>query len=146
LAATNHIQDPDYVLIKRWVPEYEREFWWNHTRVIRERRQPVPLGIEAKEKQHGETEFEIGRIERTMKMSSPSPLKNYLRRESSRREDSNIWESQPRRSAPPRHVVRDDLAVEDDTPLSQEEAELLMDEFLTTFTSDDGNLSKHRAT
>lgn len=86
-----------------------------------------------------------------MKKSSPSPLKNYLRRESSRREDSNIWESQPleivaSRSAPPLHVVQDDVAVEDDPPLSQEEAEILMDEFLTTFTSDDGNQSNHRAT
>jgi hypothetical protein len=86
-----------------------------------------------------------------MKKSSPSPLENYLRRESSRREDSNTLEFQPleivaSRSAPPLHVVQDDVAVEDDPPLSQEEAEILMDEFLTTFTSDDGNQSNHRAT
>jgi hypothetical protein len=83
--------------------------------------------------------------------SSPSPLKNYLQGESSRRDDSERWEPQPlnnvaSRSAVPLHVVRDDMAGEDDPPLSQEEAEILMDEFLTTFTSDDGNQSKHRAT
>jgi hypothetical protein len=30
--------DPDYLLIKRWVPEYEQEFLWNHTRELRQKR------------------------------------------------------------------------------------------------------------
>ncbi|KAG0645636.1 hypothetical protein D0Z07_8474 [Hyphodiscus hymeniophilus] len=31
-------KDPEYVLIKRRVPEYEQDFLWNHTREIRENR------------------------------------------------------------------------------------------------------------
>jgi hypothetical protein len=30
--------DPDYLLIKRWVPEYEQDFLWNHTRELRQKR------------------------------------------------------------------------------------------------------------
>ncbi|KAH8759290.1 hypothetical protein BGZ57DRAFT_708636, partial [Hyaloscypha finlandica] len=29
-------QDPDYILIKRWVPQYEQDFLWTHTKQIRE--------------------------------------------------------------------------------------------------------------
>src|SRR4051812_7785472 len=32
-------RDPNYVLIKRLVPEYEQDFLWSHTREIRERRE-----------------------------------------------------------------------------------------------------------
>ncbi|KAH8760718.1 hypothetical protein F5882DRAFT_416490 [Hyaloscypha sp. PMI_1271] len=32
-------QDPEYVLITRWVPEPEQDFLWEHTREIREKRQ-----------------------------------------------------------------------------------------------------------
>lgn len=34
----NKKQDPDYVLIKRWVPEYEQDFLWAQTKAIREGR------------------------------------------------------------------------------------------------------------
>ncbi|RBA09691.1 hypothetical protein FPRO05_05627 [Fusarium proliferatum] len=30
--------DPEYVLVKRWVPEAEQDRMWNHTRLIREKR------------------------------------------------------------------------------------------------------------
>jgi hypothetical protein len=30
--------DPDFLLIKRWVPEHEQDFLWNHTRELRQRR------------------------------------------------------------------------------------------------------------
>jgi hypothetical protein len=30
--------DPDYLLIKRWVPEYEQAFLWDHTRELRQKR------------------------------------------------------------------------------------------------------------
>ncbi|PMD16027.1 hypothetical protein NA56DRAFT_709110, partial [Hyaloscypha hepaticicola] len=43
-------QDPEYVLIKRWVPEYEQDFLWHHTRQIRERREPVILARESVKK------------------------------------------------------------------------------------------------
>jgi hypothetical protein len=29
--------DPDYVLIRRWVPEWEQDRMWKHTRIIREK-------------------------------------------------------------------------------------------------------------
>jgi len=69
--------DPDYVLIKRWVPEYEQDFLWNHTREIRERRGPVVAVIEGKKKHHHETEFEFVRKKKERK-PSPSPLLTFL--------------------------------------------------------------------
>lgn len=70
--------DPDYVLIKRWVPEHEQDILWAHTREIRERRQPVLLAIEAKKK-HGETEFEFVRKKKHHdRRPSPSPLVTFL--------------------------------------------------------------------
>ncbi|KAI0096017.1 hypothetical protein GGR51DRAFT_52331, partial [Nemania sp. FL0031] len=35
-------QDPEYVLIKRWVPEPEQDLLWRHTRVLREQRAGGP--------------------------------------------------------------------------------------------------------
>ena len=41
--------DPDhYVLIKRWVPEYEQELLWNHTRRLREEREYRVRTVELK--------------------------------------------------------------------------------------------------
>ncbi|KAK0117728.1 hypothetical protein ONS95_012056 [Cadophora gregata] len=71
-------QDPDYVLIKRWVPEYEQDFLWSHTREIRERRQPVLLSIEGKKHHHHETEFEFVRKKKHERKPSPSPLLTFL--------------------------------------------------------------------
>lgn len=31
-------QNPEYVLIRRWVPEDEQDILWRHTRVLREKR------------------------------------------------------------------------------------------------------------
>ncbi|RFU35416.1 hypothetical protein B7463_g1004, partial [Scytalidium lignicola] len=76
--------DPDYVLIKRWVPEYEQDFLWNHTREIRERRQqPVVLAIESSKKEHyhrhhSEPEFEFVRKKKHERKPSPSPLLTFL--------------------------------------------------------------------
>ncbi|CZS89871.1 uncharacterized protein RCO7_02403 [Rhynchosporium graminicola] len=77
-------QDADYILIKRWVPEYEQDFLWSHTREIRERRQPVLLSIEGKKPHHhhhhGETEFELVRKKSHShsRKPSPSPLLTFL--------------------------------------------------------------------
>jgi len=77
--ANGEIQDPDYVLIKRWVPEYEQDFLWAHTREIRERRQPVLLAIEGgKKKHHHESEFELVRKKKHERKPSPSPLLTFL--------------------------------------------------------------------
>lgn len=69
--------DPNYVLIRRWVPEYEQDFLWNHTREIRERRQPVLVAIEGKKK-HGDVEFEFVRKKEHKRKPSPSPLLTFL--------------------------------------------------------------------
>ena len=74
---TNKVQDPNYVLIRRWVPEYEQDFLWNHTREIRERRQPVLVAIEGKKK-HGDVEFEFVRKKEHKRKTSPSPLLTFL--------------------------------------------------------------------
>lgn len=77
--ANNCNQDPDYVLIKRWVPEYEQDFLWSHTREIRERRQPVLLSIEGKKHHHhSEPEFEFIRKKKHERKPSPSPLLTFL--------------------------------------------------------------------
>lgn len=73
----NQLQDPNYVLIRRWVPEYEQDFLWNHTREIRERRQPVLVAIEGKKK-HGDVEFEFVRKKEHKRKTSPSPLLTFL--------------------------------------------------------------------
>ncbi|KAL3420761.1 hypothetical protein PVAG01_07206 [Phlyctema vagabunda] len=78
--------DPDYVIIKRLVPEYEQDFLWNHTREIRERRQrvierPVLVAIEGKKSHHHhEPEFEFVREKKKKheRKPSPSPLLQYL--------------------------------------------------------------------
>jgi hypothetical protein len=72
-------QDPDYVLIKRWVPEFEQDFLWAHTRQIRERRQPVLLAIDQKKHHHHEeTEFSLVRKKKHERRPSPSPLLTFL--------------------------------------------------------------------
>jgi hypothetical protein len=71
-------QDPDYVLIKRWVPEHEQEILWNHTKEIREKRKPVLLEIEEKKHHHDETEFAIVRKKKHEKKPTPSPLFRFL--------------------------------------------------------------------
>lgn len=75
---TNTRQDPDYVLIKRWVPEYEQDFLWSHTREIRERRKPVLVAIEGKKHHHSEPEFEFVRKKEHKRKPSPSPLLTFL--------------------------------------------------------------------
>lgn len=79
----NTYQDPDYILIKRWVPEYEQDFLWNHTRELRERHtshQPVILAIEEKKTHrhhnHKDDEFEI--VRKHKRKTSPSPLVTFF--------------------------------------------------------------------
>jgi len=75
--------DPDYILIKRWVPEYEQDFLWNHTRELREMRdrsrQPIVLAIEEKKHKHHnhkDDEFEI--VRKHKRKTSPSPLVTFF--------------------------------------------------------------------
>ncbi|KAN0117620.1 hypothetical protein V8E51_003597 [Hyaloscypha variabilis] len=74
-------QDPEYVLIKRWVPEYEQDFLWAHTKQIREARRPMMLAIEEPKRHHHhseETEFAIVRKKKHERRPSPSPLLTFL--------------------------------------------------------------------
>ncbi|KAI5462930.1 hypothetical protein BGZ63DRAFT_422341 [Mariannaea sp. PMI_226] len=50
-------EDPDYVLIRRWVPEHEQDKLWKHTRKLREKRKEMLL-IEEKQHYHLDPEFE----------------------------------------------------------------------------------------
>jgi hypothetical protein len=75
------MQDPEFVLIKRWVPEHEQDVLWNHTRELRERRQPqVVLAIEEKKTHHHhhlkDDEYEI--VRKHKRKSSPSPLVTFF--------------------------------------------------------------------
>ena len=82
-AQVNTSQDPDYILIKRWVPEYEQDFLWSHTRELREMRErvrpPVVLAIEEKKYKHHnhkDDEFEI--VRKHKRKPSPSPLVTFF--------------------------------------------------------------------
>ncbi|KAK2486660.1 hypothetical protein H9L39_00587 [Fusarium oxysporum f. sp. albedinis] len=45
--------DPDYLLIRRWVPEWEQDRLWKHTKLIREKRTKMLM---VEEKRHGREE------------------------------------------------------------------------------------------
>jgi hypothetical protein len=73
-------QDPEYILIKRWVPEPEQDVLWRHTRVIREQRQLVLTIDDGKKHRHHhhlEPEFEWVRKKERRRSKSPSIL-TYL--------------------------------------------------------------------
>ncbi|CAK7563985.1 MAG: hypothetical protein SEPTF4163_001868 [Sporothrix epigloea] len=72
--------DPEYILVKRWVPEDERLYWWQHTKTIREKRKTV-IKIEADRPRHHhlEPEFEWVRKKDRRRSRSKSPgLLMYL--------------------------------------------------------------------
>ncbi|KAI1327568.1 hypothetical protein F5Y16DRAFT_399349 [Xylariaceae sp. FL0255] len=75
--------DPNYVLIKRWVPEQEQDVLWRHTRVVREQREgKLVLQIEDKKDSrrhhhHLEPEFEWVRKKERRRSKSPGLL-TYL--------------------------------------------------------------------
>jgi hypothetical protein len=56
--ANRDFQDPDYILIKRWVPEYEQDFLWAHTKQIRELKERELRERELKERALKEKEEE----------------------------------------------------------------------------------------
>ncbi|KAI8180004.1 Reticulocyte-binding protein 2-like protein a [Colletotrichum sp. SAR 10_86] len=71
--------DPDYVLIKRWVPEWEQDTLWRHTRALREKRSSkLVLEIEDKKSHRHEPEFEWVRKKNDRKRSKSPALLMYL--------------------------------------------------------------------
>ncbi|KAF7543850.1 hypothetical protein G7Z17_g10414 [Cylindrodendrum hubeiense] len=69
--------DPDYVLIKRWVPEWEQDQLWKHTKYLREKRGKMLL-VEEKKHAHHEPEFEWVRKKHDRKRSKSPSLLMYL--------------------------------------------------------------------
>ncbi|KAK2609052.1 hypothetical protein QQS21_002422 [Conoideocrella luteorostrata] len=70
--------DPDYILIKRWVPEWEQDQFWRHTKYVREKRSSTLL-IEEKKNRRLEPDFEWVRKKHDRKRSkSPGGLLMYL--------------------------------------------------------------------
>jgi hypothetical protein len=78
------LQDPDYILIKRWVPEWEQDILWKHTHDVRERRRIlVPstdkiLMIEERHHKHKKPEVELEFVRKKERRPSPSPLLTFL--------------------------------------------------------------------
>jgi hypothetical protein len=71
-------KDPEFILIKRWVPEWEQDQFWRHTKYIREKRSTTLLIEEKKSRRH-EPEFEWVRKKSDRKRSkSPGGLLMYL--------------------------------------------------------------------
>jgi len=66
--------DPEYILIKRWVPEWEQDQFWKHTKVIREKRTSKTLLIEEKKHHRHEPEFEWVRKKERHRSKSPGLL------------------------------------------------------------------------
>lgn len=83
-AHTNTSQDPEYILIKRWVPEYEQDMLWKHTRELRDARErahrPILLAIEEKKthKHHNHKDDEIEIVRKHKRKTSPSPLVTFF--------------------------------------------------------------------
>jgi hypothetical protein len=69
-------QDPDFILIKRWVPEWEQDQLWKHTRIIREKRSSSgkTLMVEEKRSSRREPEFEWVRKKERRRSKSPGLL------------------------------------------------------------------------
>jgi hypothetical protein len=71
-------QDPDYVLIKRWVPEYEQDFLWEKSREVREeRKEKFPLAKAGQKTLAGREEYTDERFRRDVEINrrdfSPRP-------------------------------------------------------------------------
>lgn len=68
--------DPEFILIKRWVPEWEQDQLWKHTRIIREKRVSSgrTLMVEEKRSSRREPEFEWVRKKERRRSKSPGLL------------------------------------------------------------------------
>lgn len=74
-------QDPEYVLIKRWVPEWEQNTLWKHTKLVREKRSKLILNVDDRKSSrrrrskslHADAEFEWVRKKSPSRRRSKSP-------------------------------------------------------------------------
>jgi hypothetical protein len=90
------LQDPSYILIKRWVPEYEQDFLWNHTLELPELR---ALQQQGKRYNNKDDEFEI--VRKHKRKTSPSPLvKQQGARYNSKDDEFEIVRKHKRKTSP----------------------------------------------
>ena len=117
------------MLVKRWVPNYERDFLWAHMREIREGRGDRQIIILNSKTTKGDPQ---GRPEQEfiMKVHAVIPARLGYDSEGISRGGSSSGSTSlsAKRST-------------EDEKLSPEEAEKLMDEFLATFSSDGTDIS-----
>lgn len=79
LSLIHYEQDANYVIIKRWVPEWEQDAFWNHTKLVREKRSKLILSVDDKKHhRHRDTEFEWVRKKSDRKRSKSPALLMYL--------------------------------------------------------------------
>ncbi|CVL02217.1 uncharacterized protein FMAN_08287 [Fusarium mangiferae] len=64
--------DPDYVLVERWVPEWEQDQMWKHTKLIRDKRAETLQGESVC--QTGESDYERVRDRGSRHPEAPPPL------------------------------------------------------------------------
>lgn len=74
--------DPEYILIKRWVPEWEQDTLWKHTKYIREKRTKLLVTVDDRKHHHHhhsrEPEFEWVRKKSDRRRSKSPSLLMYL--------------------------------------------------------------------
>jgi hypothetical protein len=74
-------QDPEFILIKRWVPEWEQDTLWKHTKYVREKRSKLLVTIDDRKPRHHhhrEPEFEWVRKKSDRRRSKSPSLLMYL--------------------------------------------------------------------
>ena len=73
------MQDPDYLLVKRWVPEWEQDQLWKHTKALRSKRAKA-LVVEEKNTLTVDPQFEWVRKKKShsRKRSKSPSLLMYL--------------------------------------------------------------------
>jgi hypothetical protein len=114
------------VLVKRWVPHYEQDFLWAHTRELgKERVDRRIVMIQNRHQGHSEQKLNFVRMRRARRPGPPRPgIVGY----DSRGDNSD-------RNGSESSTLSAEGSTEDEK-LSPEEAEKLMDKFLATFSSD----------
>ncbi|KAI9655064.1 MAG: hypothetical protein M1829_000697 [Trizodia sp. TS-e1964] len=73
-------ENPEYVIIKRWVPEYEQDFLWNHTRKIRNERLFVVRDLELRriKDEHDAKRLVLERRSKKKRAASPPALLSFF--------------------------------------------------------------------
>jgi hypothetical protein len=72
-------QDPEFILVKQWVPEWQQDQLWKHTKYIREKRTKLLMVEEKKHHHHHhENDFEWVRKKPDRRRSKSPSLLMYL--------------------------------------------------------------------